>query len=163
MLKAFLDWLISGGICLAFPVYGEWRFGSRHGFTRNMPWKLIDGPTYLETGDVYVVCGIQDNAYTNAYWNRRFGIRYKIILKEMQLCFEITVSNMDKNESLEFSVLQHTYVRVPDVTQCKIIGKSQFLLSYLNYNFFRASKTNNYRHNKPWISPKREWQLSARP
>ncbi|XP_018564358.1 putative glucose-6-phosphate 1-epimerase [Anoplophora glabripennis] len=113
---------IRGGIQFVFPVMGSWIFGPNHGFARDLPWDLEEGPNKTDTGDVYAIIRLTANPYTNALWAYKFKLYYKITLYEYKIVFNIGVENISEIYPFEFNIMQHSLMRVPDVTKCEFIG-----------------------------------------
>ncbi|GJQ77879.1 hypothetical protein Trydic_g16132 [Trypoxylus dichotomus] len=114
--------IIRGGISFVFPQFGPWNFGPQHGFTRIMRWKLEKPPTRLDSGDVEVIFSLTDDDFTRSMWNYPFRLLYRVTLLETELHFDITVKNLGKKLPFRFNLLLHTFLKVPDIKECKIIG-----------------------------------------
>lgn len=113
---------IRGGIQFVFPVMGAWIFGPNHGFARDLPWIVEEGPVKLESGDVYALVCLDDNPYTHSLWGYQFKLYYRITLYETKIVFNIGVQNSSHTYPFEFKIMQHSLMRVPNVTRCEIIG-----------------------------------------
>lgn len=113
---------IRGGIQFVFPVVGAWAFGPNYGFARDLPWTVEEGPEKMESGDVYALVSLTDNPYTRAIWGFNFKLYYKIILYETKIHFNIGVENRSPTYPVEFKIMQHSLMRVPNVTKCEIDG-----------------------------------------
>lgn len=113
---------IRGGIQFVFPVIGSWVFGANHGFARDLPWTLEEGPEKLDTGDVTATVKLTANSYTHAMWGYNFILYYRIVLYEYKIVFNIGVENCSEVYPFEFSIMQHSLMRVPSVTKCEIMG-----------------------------------------
>lgn len=47
---------------------------------------------------------------------------YRLVLHEKELHFNMTVNNTGKDLSFRFMLSLNTYLKVPDVTQCELLG-----------------------------------------
>ncbi|KAJ8966944.1 hypothetical protein NQ317_009034 [Molorchus minor] len=129
---------LRGGISFVFPKFDEWFFGPPHGFARNMPWKLDEGPVVMDSRDVYAQFSVSNDDFTESMWNFKFKITYKIILLEKRLSLEISIDNVSEYFPFEFCFLHHSLFKVPDVTKCEVTGfKDHFYKDELK-------KTNEY-------------------
>ncbi|XP_022918009.2 uncharacterized protein [Onthophagus taurus] len=112
---------IRGGIPIVFPQYGPWQFGPHHGFARLMEWKIKQHPKKLENRDIEAIVYLEADYYSRSMWNFSFKAEYQIILQEYGIKLSITVFNQDK-ESLNFNLLMHPYIQVPNMVNTKIVG-----------------------------------------
>ncbi|KAA0184676.1 hypothetical protein HAZT_HAZT002848 [Hyalella azteca] len=112
---------IRGGIPIVFPQFGPSNTGPQHGFARISRWELKKPPERLPTGDVEAMFQLLDNEYTRTMWNYPFSLTYRLILREKELHFNISVYNPGA-ETLSCNLLLHTYFKVPDVRRCQITG-----------------------------------------
>jgi len=112
---------IRGGIPIVFPHFGPAPQGPSHGFARICRWELKKPPERLPTGDVEALFQLLDSEYTRAVWNYSFSLTYRLILREKELHFNISVYN-PAAETLSCNLLLHTYFKVPDVRRCQITG-----------------------------------------
>uniref|UniRef100_T1J3U6 glucose-6-phosphate 1-epimerase n=1 Tax=Strigamia maritima TaxID=126957 RepID=T1J3U6_STRMM len=117
---------IRGGIPVVFreislAQFGHWNVGPQHGFARISRWNVEKPPTRLETGDVEVIFSLVDNEATRSVWNHGFKLTYRLLLREKELHLNVGVINTGANDFL-FHVLLHTYLKVPDVSKCLIMG-----------------------------------------
>ncbi|KAL1465001.1 hypothetical protein WDU94_004599 [Cyamophila willieti] len=55
-------------------------------------------------------------------WDHAFHITYHLVLSEKELHFNISVYNPSTARPLNFNLLLHTYLKVPDVTRCSVDG-----------------------------------------
>jgi len=124
--KAKLDGskAIRGGIPICFPAFGAWEFGPQHGFARNSKdWKVAQQPKVdPDTGDVEAVLELTDTEESRKMWNKKFVLQYSIKLEADSLQLGATIKNMEETETLDLAFCFHTYIRVPDVTRCKVEG-----------------------------------------
>jgi len=126
--KAKLDGskAIRGGIPICFPAFGAWEFGPQHGFARNSKgWRVAQQPQVdPDTGDVEAVLELSDSEESRKMWNKKFVLRYTIRLEAACLQLEASVKNLDEDTEADLDVAFcfHTYLKVPDVTQCQVDG-----------------------------------------
>ncbi|KAK9890313.1 hypothetical protein WA026_010415 [Henosepilachna vigintioctopunctata] len=115
---------IRGGIPFVFPQFGEWVSGPQHGFARIIRWNVEKAPERMPSGDIEAVFSLYDSPSTRNMWNYQFRVTYKLVLKEKELHFNVNVHNINKEVSFYFTILLHTYLKVPDVRRCQITGLS---------------------------------------
>ncbi|CAH0554405.1 unnamed protein product [Brassicogethes aeneus] len=113
---------IRGGIQFVFPQYGPWTVGPQHGFARIIPWNLEKSPERLPNGDVEATFFIMDTDFTRSMWNYQFRLTYKLVLRERELQFNVTVFNPNKEKKINFTISLNTYLNVPDIRRCQITG-----------------------------------------
>jgi len=115
---------IRGGIPICFPAFGPWEFGPQHGFARNSKeWKVAQQPHVdPETGDVEAIIELTDTEESRKMWNKKFSLQYTIKLEANCLQLGATIKNLEESESLDLAFCFHTYIKVADVTQCKVEG-----------------------------------------
>ncbi|XP_072384674.1 uncharacterized protein [Diabrotica undecimpunctata] len=117
---------IRGGVRLVWPHYSLWSFGRRHGFGRDMLWKVVKGPEILLNGDVFVDIGVTANQYTKSMWNFDFEMHHRITLHSSQLTMAYTVINPSPYFDFDFHINLQTYVRLTDVSNLRIVGLQNF-------------------------------------
>uniref|UniRef100_A0A6P7FZ00 glucose-6-phosphate 1-epimerase n=2 Tax=Diabrotica virgifera virgifera TaxID=50390 RepID=A0A6P7FZ00_DIAVI len=117
---------IRGGVRLVWPHYSTWSFGRRHGFGRDMLWRVLKGPELLLNGDVFVVVGVTSNQYTKSMWNFDFEMHNRITLHSSQLTMAYTVINKSPYFDFDFHINLQTYVKVSDISTMRIVGLENF-------------------------------------
>lgn len=128
--------IIRGGISFVFPRFGPWIFGPQHGFSRIMRWKVEKPPTRLPNGDVEVVFCLNDDHFTRSMWNYPFQLLYRITLLETELHFDIKVKNLSSRLPFTFNLVLFTYLRVPDINDCQLVGLQEKILQDERIGYF---------------------------
>lgn len=128
--KAHLDGskAVRGGIPLVFPVFGKSTEGptaalAQHGFARICKWELL-GKTSENESSIQVDFGLGPENLTvdlRKAWPYAFGLIYSVTLTRTSLETKILVRN-EGNETFDFNLLFHTYLRVPNVGNVSIEG-----------------------------------------
>jgi len=128
--KAKLDGskAVRGGIPLVFPVFGKTTEGPtaalpQHGFARISKWELMGKTSESETS-VGVDFGLGPENLTvdsRKQWPYDFGLIYSVTLSKTSLETKMLVRN-EGQETFDFNILFHTYLRIPDVSSLKIRG-----------------------------------------
>ncbi|KAI5808578.1 galactose mutarotase-like domain-containing protein [Peziza echinospora] len=96
---------------------------AQHGFARTSKWELL-GKTSDSASHVQVDFGLGPANLTEearAAWPHEFGLIYSVVLSKGSLETKILVRNEGK-ESVEFNVLFHTYLKVPDISTITLTG-----------------------------------------
>lgn len=120
---------VRGGIPLVFPIFGKQKNEEhptyklpQHGFARNSTWEFL-GQTSENPLTVQFGLG-PENANKEIYnlWNEgknNFTLILSIELGDDHLKTNIEVEN-NGDEAFDFNWLFHTYLKVPDVTDCLV-------------------------------------------
>ncbi|XP_050526189.1 uncharacterized protein LOC126896965 [Daktulosphaira vitifoliae] len=112
---------IRGGIPLVFPHFGPWAYGPQHGFAKICRWEVEKQPEPYENGDIEAIFSVVDTPFTKQMWNYSFKLVLKVVLREKELQVGLNVINTSP-EPFQFTMLFHTYLKVPDVRKCSISG-----------------------------------------
>lgn len=110
---------IRGGIPVCFPQFNMRGPLPKHGFARNLPWK-VHAPR-LEADQAHLTLSLGDSAHTRQWWDQAFEARLLIGLTPGGLQIELAVRNTDA-KPLEFTGALHTYFAVSDVAQARLLG-----------------------------------------
>lgn len=112
---------VRGGVPICFPNFGPWNDGPQHGFARSSKeWKVVQEPQVDQaTGDAHAVFVLADSDATRKLWNKKFELRYTVILKTKSLQLIVDVSNSGR-EAFDLTFCFHTYFKVPRSTECRI-------------------------------------------
>ncbi|XP_023019469.1 uncharacterized protein isoform X2 [Leptinotarsa decemlineata] len=113
---------IRGGIGVAFPKLGTWEFGRRHGFARDLTWKIKTGPTYNRKEDVYAEFVLESDAYTESLWNYQFKLMNRVTLGKETLFIEFHVENRSNYLPFYFDFMLRFLMKISDISKCRIIG-----------------------------------------
>ncbi|KAF3941158.1 hypothetical protein ABW19_dt0203652 [Dactylella cylindrospora] len=122
---------VRGGIPLVFPVFGPPPAGTpveklaQHGFARSSRWELM-GRSEESDESVRVDFGLSSEGLddeTKAKWPYTFGLLYSVTLTKETLETKMVVQNPGE-ETFDFNILFHTYLRIPDITKLTVSGLS---------------------------------------
>ena len=106
---------IRGGVPVIFPQFSTFGPLPKHGFARTAPWALAsqveDRATYRLT----------DSPKTRALWPHRFVAELTAAVSGDALDITLEVTNRD-SAPLSFTAALHTYLRVDDIDQVRIVG-----------------------------------------
>lgn len=105
---------------LVFPNFGAWDKGPSHGFARISAWNLEEH-TLNSDGHPYALLTLKDNEQTRQMWNHGFELRFAVTLRPAQLEMTLQIENTGE-DSFDFTVLLHTYFRVPKIEEVAIGG-----------------------------------------
>jgi glucose-6-phosphate 1-epimerase len=109
---------IRGGIPVCFPQFNQRGTLPKHGFARNMAWRLraeqSQGPEQ--------VFELSDNAQTQALWPFQFKAQLKVSLDAKSLKVQLTVFNLG-HQTLSFTGALHTYFAVNQIDQVSLDGQ----------------------------------------
>jgi len=114
---------IRGGIPFCFPVFGPWTSGlPQHGFARTSVWAVTSPPSTDDSGNVSTTLSLSDSDQTRSVWDHHFTLNYTITLTEKQLKLEVEVINNNPDNSLDFTMALHTYIKVEGVEKAVVTG-----------------------------------------
>ena len=127
---------IRGGIPLCFPQFNARGPLRKHGFARNLPWKVaspgtapVAAPaTPLSSAEFtpssHAVFVLSDSASTRAQWPHGFAAHLTVVVGAGSLRVELSVRNTDTaaDAAWDFTTALHTYLRVNDVAQARVKG-----------------------------------------
>ena len=109
---------IRGGIPVCFPQFNQRGTLPKHGFARNMAWRLraeqSQGPEQ--------VFELSDNAQTQALWPFQFKAQLKVSLDANSLKVQLTIFNVG-HQTLSFTGALHTYFAVNQIDQVSLEGQ----------------------------------------
>ncbi len=114
---------IRGGVPVCFPQFSTLGKLPRHGFARTAAWSV----TEQRTGDDFALTTLQltDNPETRALWPHPFTLELSIAIEDGRLDLELEVINSG-HAPFAFSGALHTYLRVPEVEECRLEGLHGF-------------------------------------
>lgn len=111
---------VRGGIPLVFPQFGQPNPSmAQHGFARNQVWELAG--SFGDSESISAVLRIKSNDATRALWPHDFCLLYQVTLTSHSLVTSFVVQN-SAAEDIDFQCLQHTYLRIPHITNCTVGG-----------------------------------------
>ncbi len=113
---------IRGGVPVCWPWFGpdpEDRGRATHGFARNRLWTLRATGSTAEGGS-HVVLGMTDGEETRAIWPQAFDLELRVTVGE-SLQLEL-VSRNTGDRPYTITQALHTYFRVGDIAQVRVLG-----------------------------------------
>ena len=125
---------IRGGVPVCFPQFNQRGTLPKHGFARNMVWKVDDAAQTgegLGDGDVdqksaqnaaHIDFTLSTNADTRAIWQQAFAAQLRVALAPGQLTITLTVNNTATQNDLHFTGALHTYLAVDDIDLTELRG-----------------------------------------
>jgi len=121
---------IRGGVPVCFPQFNQRGTLPKHGFARNMAWKVDDAAQVSEavaSGDAaHIGLTLSTNPDTLAIWQQAFVTQLRVALTPGQLTITLTVNNTEaknaSNSDLHFTGALHTYLAVDDIDLTELRG-----------------------------------------
>jgi glucose-6-phosphate 1-epimerase len=110
---------IRGGIPVCFPQFNQRGNLPKHGFARNMPWRLLPE----QSGGPDKVFELSSNAQTLALWPFQFRACLTVNLAPNTLQVSLRVENQGQ-QSLTFTGALHTYFAVDAIEQVNLQGQA---------------------------------------
>ena len=130
---------LRGGVPVIFPQFGVFGPGGKHGFARNLPWRLNAAASSAQVA----VLDLQSDDQTLAAWPFAFRAQLQVSLGEQDLQLTLTITNRD-TQAFEFTSALHSYFAVADLQHTAIHG-----LSGLSYWDNGTAFTERYEDNQP--------------
>ena len=106
---------IRGGVPVCFPQFAAFGSGAKHGFARNIEWRLSG----INNDQTEAVFTLSDNEQTRALWPHAFELTLTVHLTPTQLTMTLGVANTG-DQRFDFSGALHTYFAVSDYTAVNI-------------------------------------------
>jgi glucose-6-phosphate 1-epimerase len=113
---------IKGGIPVCWPWFGadtEQQGRAAHGFVRNRQWYVL-GTESLPSGATLVRLGLVDNDETRQIWPHSFQLSINITVGRTLKVELFTINS--GNEDITISQALHTYFRVGDISEVRVLG-----------------------------------------
>jgi glucose-6-phosphate 1-epimerase len=110
---------IRGGIPVCFPQFNQRGNLPKHGFARNMPWRLLPE----QSSGSEKVFELSSNEQTLALWPFQFRASLTVNLAPNTLQVTLRVENQGQ-QSLTFTGALHTYFAVDDIDQVSLQGQA---------------------------------------
>jgi len=110
---------IRGGIPVCFPQFNQRGTLPKHGFARNMAWRLLND----QSQGPEKVFELSHNAQTQAVWPFKFKAQLKVSLVARSLKVQLTVENAG-HQTLSFTGALHTYFDVSHIDQVSLHGQA---------------------------------------
>jgi len=109
---------IRGGIPVCFPQFNQRGSLPKHGFARNMAWRLINE----QSQEHQKIFELSDNAQTQALWPFQFKAQLNVSLGVQSLKIQLNVQNLGQ-QTLGFTGALHTYFAVNHIDQVRLLGQ----------------------------------------
>ena len=110
---------IRGGVPVIFPQFSDRGSGQRHGFARNVQWRLLDVTT---RSDVAIArFGLTNDDVGLQSWPHRFALEFEVKVGGQQLQLTLDVHN-PSDERWECAAAFHTYLRIDAGSPTRIDG-----------------------------------------
>jgi glucose-6-phosphate 1-epimerase len=117
---------IRGGVPVCFPQFNQRGTLPKHGFARNMAWKVNDaaqvGEAVASADAAHIDFTLSTNADTLAIWQHAFVAQLRVALAPGQLTLTLTVNNAEAQNDLHFTGALHTYLAVDDIDLTELRG-----------------------------------------
>jgi glucose-6-phosphate 1-epimerase len=115
---------IRGGVPVCFPQFNQRGSLPKHGFVRNMPWRLLEGDAQASAQENTQVFELKANDATRAIWPVKFRALLTVDLQVHQLKISLRVENQGE-QALTFTGALHTYLAVSTIDQVSLQGQAQ--------------------------------------
>lgn len=106
---------IRGGVPVCFPQFSDRGTLVKHGFARNVPWRL-NGHAASS-----LALMLNDDAASRAQWPHAFEAHVAVRLQPGSIEVTLTITNTGATP-FSFSTALHTYLRVNDIRQVQLLG-----------------------------------------
>ena len=117
---------IRGGVPVCYPQFNQRGTLPKHGFARNMAWKVDDaeqvGEAVASNDTAHLDFSLSSNADTLAIWPQAFVAVLRVALAPGQLTLTLTVHNTEAHNELHFTGALHTYLAVDDIDLSELRG-----------------------------------------
>jgi predicted O-linked N-acetylglucosamine transferase (SPINDLY family) len=110
---------IRGGIPVCFPQFNQRGTLPKHGFARNMAWRLVSEQSHGSEK----VFELSNNAQTHALWPIQFKTQLKVLLSAQSLKIQLSVQNLGL-QTLSFTGALHTYFAVNLIEKVSLLGQA---------------------------------------
>ena len=123
---------IRGGVPVCFPQFNQRGSLPKHGFVRNMPWRLseasLQAPASGAWSDSVQISAhafeLQANEPSRSIWPVNFRAVLTVELQTHQLKISLRVENQG-DTAFSFTGALHTYLAVKDIAQVSLLGQAQ--------------------------------------
>lgn len=110
---------LRGGIPVCWPQFNQRGTLPKHGFVRNLPWRLVEACAAGDEALLVMECA--DSSESRRHWHHAFHLRLAAQIRPGQLRVELQVYNTG-TEALAFTGALHTYLRVQDIGRVSVSG-----------------------------------------
>ncbi len=112
---------IRGGVPVCFPQFNQRGPLAKHGFARNLPWRVVDEGPADSGAAARTVLALDDLEQTRSWWSHRFAARLAVELRPGGLRIELAVQNTGST-AWDFTAALHSYLSVQDIAQVQLRG-----------------------------------------
>jgi glucose-6-phosphate 1-epimerase len=106
---------IRGGVPVCFPQFSDRGAMVKHGFARNLPWRVID------RGIASLAMTLQEGEDSRQHWPHAFDAQVDVRLESGALEIIFKVANTGA-APFSFTAALHTYLRVEDIRRIQLVG-----------------------------------------
>lgn len=106
---------IRGGVPICFPQFSDRGSMVKHGFARNLPWRLD------QRAQASLTMTQRDGDASRQHWPHAFEAQLSVRMESGALEILFTVVNTD-SVAFSFTTALHTYLRVDDIRQIRLLG-----------------------------------------
>lgn len=111
---------IRGGVPVCLPQFNMRGPLPKHGFARNLPWR-VDGARAAAAGERVLTLALCDDAATRALWPQSFRFLLSLGLAPGRLRMQLDLYNTGR-EDWTFTGALHTYLRVRSIAAVELRG-----------------------------------------
>lgn len=111
---------IRGGVPVCFPQFNQRGPLPKHGFVRNMAWRVDEVPSQGKQ-EAQLTLRLSASEATRALWPASFELALLLHLQPGQLQITLALSNTG-SESLAFTGALHSYLAVSDIAAVQLTG-----------------------------------------
>lgn len=112
---------IRGGVPVCFPQFNQRGPLAKHGFARNLPWRVMDEGLSDSGTAVRAVLALDHSEQTRHWWPHGFAARLAVVLRRGGLRMELSVQNTGST-AWDFTAALHSYLSVLDIAQTHLHG-----------------------------------------
>lgn len=110
---------IRGGVPVCWPQFNQRGPLSKHGFARNLPWRMV--ATRLRGEVAELDLQLKANAQTQALWPHDFCVLLTLVLRPASVRLTLCVHNSG-SQPFAFTGALHSYFQVDDIAQTQLHG-----------------------------------------
>ncbi|MDP9898544.1 D-hexose-6-phosphate mutarotase [Variovorax ginsengisoli] len=112
---------IRGGVPICWPQFNQRGSLPKHGFVRNVPWRVAPADAQSVTSAADLVFVLEDDEATRAVWPEAFQARLTVTLAPGVLRLTLAVTNTGTTP-WHFTGALHSYLAVDDIAQAQLEG-----------------------------------------
>jgi len=106
---------IRGGVPLCFPQFSDRGAMVKHGFARNLPWRMGD------RGQASLAMTLHEGKDSRQHWPHAFDAQVDVRLESGMLEIIFKIANTGA-APFSFTAALHTYLRVEDIRRIQLVG-----------------------------------------